>query len=66
MKTNFATKTEKELKALLEEKQSSLRAFRFNVAGSNVRNVKEGRTIRKDIARILTAKNAAGSVAKSK
>ena len=66
MKTNFATKTEKELKALLEEKQSSLRAFRFNVAGSNVRNVKEGRTIRKDIARILTAKNVAGSVAKSK
>lgn len=66
MKTNFATKTEKELKALLEEKQSSLRAFRFNVAGSNVRNVKEGRMIRKDIARILTAKNATGSVAKSK
>jgi ribosomal protein L29 len=66
MKTNFATKTEKELKALLEEKQSSLRAFRFNVAGSNVRNVKEGRTIRKDIARILTARNAARSVAKSK
>ncbi len=54
MKTNFSNKTEKELQTLLAEKQMALRAFRFNVAGSNVRNVKEGRTIRKDIARIKT------------
>ena len=54
MKTNFANKTEKELQVLLSEKQLALRAFRFNVAGSNVRNVKEGRTLRKDIARIQT------------
>jgi ribosomal protein L29 len=54
MKTNFSNKTEKELQGLLNEKGLALRAFRFNVAGSNVRNVKEGRTLRKDIARIQT------------
>jgi ribosomal protein L29 len=54
MKTNFTNKTEKELQTLLSEKGLALRAFRFNVAGSNVRNVKEGRTLRKDIARIQT------------
>ena len=54
MKKDFTNKTEKELQVLLAEKQVALRAFRFNVAGSNVRNVKEGRMIRKDIARIKT------------
>ena len=55
MKTkDFTNKTEKELQVLLNEKGLALRAFRFNVAGSNVRNVKEGRTLRKDIARIKT------------
>ena len=53
-KTDFKNKTEKELQVLINEKQLALRAFRFNVAGSNVRNVKEGRTLRKDIARIET------------
>ena len=53
-KTDFKNKTEKELQVLINEKQVALRAFRFNVAGSNVRNVKEGRTLRKDIARIET------------
>jgi ribosomal protein L29 len=47
-------KTEKELITLLQEKRLSLRNFRFSVAGSNVRNVKEGNVLRKDIARILT------------
>lgn len=47
-------KTEKELITLLQEKRLALRNFRFSVAGSNVRNVKEGNVLRKDIARILT------------
>jgi ribosomal protein L29 len=64
MKTNFANKTEKELQVLLGEKQVALRAFRFNVAGSNVRNVKEGRTLRKDIARIQTIFSANKNAAK--
>ncbi len=32
----------------------SLRNFRFGLAGSKSRNVKEGRNLRKDIARIKT------------
>lgn len=47
-------KTEKELTALLAEKRLALRNFRFAIAGSNVRNVKEGNAVKKDIARILT------------
>ena len=31
-----------------------LRQFRFSEAGSRSRNVREGRTIRKEIARLLT------------
>ena len=51
-------KTEKELKALLIEKGKALRSFRFAIAGSKVRNVKEGSVFRKDIARIKTLLNA--------
>lgn len=47
-------KTEKELKGLLVEKRESLRNFRFGIAGSKIRNVKEGRGLKKEIARILT------------
>jgi ribosomal protein L29 len=44
-------------KSLLE-KRESLRTFRFGGAGSRTRNVREGRTLRKEIARILTELNA--------
>ena len=55
---DFIKKTPKELKALLLEKRLALRTFRFAVAGSNMRNVKEGNNLKKDIARILTLLNA--------
>ncbi len=42
------------LAKLLKEKRAALSSFRFNVAGAKTKNVKEGRTIRKDIARLLT------------
>ena len=42
---------------LLSEKKLALRAFRFAVSGSNTRNVKEGKTLKKDIARINTILN---------
>ena len=51
-------KTEKELADLLEEKQKSFWDFRFGVSGSKVRNVREGRALRHDIARILTIRSA--------
>lgn len=43
-----------ELGKLLVEKREALRAFRFGIAGTKTRNVKEGKNLRKEIARILT------------
>ena len=53
-KKEMNDKSPKELNTLLSEKRIALRAFRFAVSGSNVRNVKEGHALKKDIARILT------------
>lgn len=50
-------KNEKELKAMLAEKTLALRSFRFAVAGSNTRNVKEGKALKRDIARVQTLLN---------
>jgi len=47
-------KTEKDLEKELFNKRSALRDFRFGVSGSKHKNVKEGKNIKKDIARILT------------
>ena len=38
----------------IKEKQEALRKFRFGSAGSRARNVREGRTLRQDIARLIT------------
>jgi ribosomal protein L29 len=43
-----------ELQKTLADKREALRAFRFGGAGSRSRNVREGRELRKDIAKILT------------
>ncbi len=53
----LAKKNKAELIKTLSEKKVALRDFRFSVSGSNVRNVKEGKTVKKDIARILTLLN---------
>lgn len=53
----FTKKSTKELQNLLSEKRLALRTFRFSVAGSNTRNVKEGNGLKKDIARIMTLLN---------
>lgn len=47
-------KTDTDLRRELGEKRESLRKFRFNVAGSKIKNVKEALALRKQIARILT------------
>ncbi len=47
-------KTDEELKALLEEKRKDLVNFRLKMITGVVDNVRMGREIRKDIARILT------------
>ncbi len=43
-----------DLTKLAAEKREALRVFRFGVAGSKVKNVKEGSALKKEIARILT------------
>jgi len=54
----ITTKTQADLNKLLTEKREALRAFRFGGAGAKTKNVREGRAIRKDIAKILTALHA--------
>ncbi|MDE2037677.1 MAG: 50S ribosomal protein L29 [Patescibacteria group bacterium] len=59
MKTkDISSKTPADLAKMLAEKRESLRAFRFGTAGSKEKDVKAGRALRKDIARIMTALNA--------
>ena len=43
-----------DLKKDIAGKREALRVFRFGESGSRTRNVREGRTLRRDIARILT------------
>ena len=43
-----------DLQKEVADKRESLRVFRFGGAGSRSRNVKEGRTIKKEIARLMT------------
>ena len=47
-------KTEKELKELLEEDRHKLGQLKFNLAAKKLKNHREIRELRKDIARILT------------
>jgi len=54
----FKNKSEKELRTILKDKRNSLRDFRFKISKGKAKNVKEGRNLKKDIARILTALNA--------
>lgn len=46
-----------DLHKMVHDKCEELRDFRFKSAGSRVRNVREGRNARRDIARILTELN---------
>jgi len=48
-------KSEKELQTILAEKREQLRVARFKVAQRALKNVREIREIRKDIAQLLTA-----------
>ncbi|RJR14282.1 50S ribosomal protein L29 [Candidatus Parcubacteria bacterium] len=42
------------LKKEVAEKREALRVFRFGETGTRTRNVREGRNVRREIARILT------------
>ncbi len=52
--TGIKKKTTAEIEKAIMDARESLRVFRFGAAGSRTRNVKEGRTTRRSIARMLT------------
>jgi len=47
-------KSKTELQKLLQDSQERLRQLRFDLAAGKVKNVREVRKIKKEIARILT------------
>lgn len=51
---DITKKSIKDLEKMLVEKREALREFRFGISGSKVRNIKEGRDVRRVIAQILT------------
>ena len=53
--TSYTGKTKDELKKALADKRKALHDFRFAFAGGKVKNVKELKNNKKDVARILTA-----------
>ena len=57
-KIDLKNKTEKDLMKEVNDNREKLRNFRFGIAGSKVRNVKEGKNTKKTISRILTELNS--------
>lgn len=55
---DYKKNTAEDLSKMLSEKRSDLRSFRFGLSGSKTKNVKKGKEIRKEIARVLTELNA--------
>ncbi len=47
-----------DLQKEIATKREALRTFRFGEAGTRTRNVREGRNLRKEIARLLTEMNS--------
>ena len=50
-------KTKEELDKMLKDERENLRKLRFNLASGKVKNVREIRKVKKDIARVLTLLN---------
>ena len=51
------TKPKEDLHKLLQDNREKLRLLRFDLASGKVKNVREIRGIKKDIARVLTLLN---------
>ncbi|MDO8522090.1 MAG: 50S ribosomal protein L29 [bacterium] len=51
---DIKSQSTEELLRTVAEKREALRVFRFGGAGSRVRDVREGRNVRREIAQILT------------
>ena len=52
--TELRQKSKSELQKLLQDNREKLRQLRFDLAAGKVKNVREIRKTKKDIARILT------------
>jgi len=58
MKTNeLRTKTDSELKKLLQDSRERIRQLRFDLASGKVKNIREIRKVKKIIAQVLTLLN---------
>jgi ribosomal protein L29 len=53
--SELKNKSKGELMKILADKRQGLHTFHFTIAGGKVKNVKEGKMIRKEIARVMTA-----------
>ncbi len=51
------TKSKTELEKMCVEKSAALSTFRFGLSGSKVKNLKEGKNLKREIAQILTILN---------
>jgi len=60
VKDNYKNKKEKELQQMLLEKRNELRNFRFKITKGKTKNVKVGRELKREMARILTKINEHG------
>jgi len=58
MSKELKEKSIQDLNKELKDKREALRKFRFSLTGSKTRDLKEGKTLRKEIARILTEINS--------
>ena len=56
--SEITNKTAADLTKMLDDKREALRISRFGSAGAKNKNVKAAMTIRRDIARIMTALNS--------
>lgn len=50
-------KNKEEILKELKDGEEALRSFRFGIAGSKIKNVRDGRNIRRNIARLKTSLN---------
>ena len=55
-----------ELQKLIADKREGLRVFRFGGAGSRTRDVRAGRTLRREVAQVLTELRARQIASKAK
>ncbi len=53
-KSEIKGKAKSELLKTLKEKRDAFQAFKYELSGGKAKDLKKGRNIRKDIARIMT------------